>query len=54
MFSEGAEEIHPLFVVSEKTPERIKKGLAGAYLPTVARPPTVIAIDESLELADRE
>ena len=33
MFSEGAEEICPLFIVFENTPARIKQGLAGACLP---------------------
>ncbi len=35
MFSEGTDSIHPLFVVFEKTPQRIKKGLAGACLPYI-------------------
>ena len=35
MFSEGAEQIYPLFVVFEGTLERIKRGLAGAGLPFV-------------------
>ena len=33
MFSEGAEEICPLFIVFENTPARIKQGLSGACLP---------------------
>lgn len=35
MFSEGADQIHPLFVVFDGTIERIKRGLAGAGLPFV-------------------
>ena len=35
IFSEGADEILPLFVVFAQTPERIKRGLEGAYLPFV-------------------
>lgn len=35
IFSEGAEAILPLFVVFAETPERIKRGLQGAYLPFV-------------------
>lgn len=33
MFSEGGEKIYPLFVLFEKTPERIKRGFIGACLP---------------------
>ncbi len=42
IFSEGANTIHPLFVVFPETPERIKKGLQGASLPFV---PQVITTD---------
>lgn len=35
ILSEGADEIHPLFVVFPETPERIKRGLRGAFLPFV-------------------
>lgn len=35
IFSEGAEEALPLFVVFPNTPERIKRGLRGACLPMV-------------------
>jgi hypothetical protein len=35
LFSEKAEEIYPLFVVFEETPDRIKRGLAGADLPFI-------------------
>jgi hypothetical protein len=54
MFSEGAEEIHPLFVVSSQTPERIKKGLAGACLPMLVQPSTALPVDGYPELVDRE
>ncbi len=37
MFSEAAEEIHPLFVVFEATSDRIKQGLAGAGFPFVVQ-----------------
>ncbi len=37
MFSDRPEHIYPLFVVTEKTPLRIKKGLAGACLPFVVQ-----------------
>ncbi|MEM8780801.1 MAG: hypothetical protein AAGF26_18430 [Cyanobacteria bacterium P01_G01_bin.49] len=35
MFSEGSDKVHPLFVVFDKTLERIKNGLKGACLPYV-------------------
>ncbi|BAQ63864.1 hypothetical protein [Geminocystis sp. NIES-3709] len=35
MFSDLAEEIHPLFIVFPQTPDRIKKGLSGASLPYI-------------------
>lgn len=35
MFSDTAEQIHPLFVIFPETPERILKGLKGANLPYV-------------------
>ncbi|MBD2310895.1 hypothetical protein H6G20_04255 [Desertifilum sp. FACHB-1129] len=37
ILSEEAEEICPLFVVFPETPERIKRGLQGAYLPYVVK-----------------
>lgn len=39
MFSDIAEEVHPLFVVFPQTPERIRKGLRGANLPYVEYTP---------------
>lgn len=38
ILNEGAEATYPLFVVFEDTPERIKRGLKGAYLPFITRP----------------
>jgi hypothetical protein len=35
LFNEKAEEIYPLFVVFEETPDRVKRGLAGADLPFI-------------------
>ena len=35
IFSEAADRIYPLFVIFQETPERIKQGLRGAYLPCV-------------------
>ncbi|MBR8828344.1 MAG: hypothetical protein DSM107014_10685 [Gomphosphaeria aponina SAG 52.96 = DSM 107014] len=39
MFSERADQIYPLFVVFEATPERIKRGLTGASLPFLMETP---------------
>ncbi|GAB4318989.1 MAG: hypothetical protein OHK0047_00840 [Leptolyngbyaceae cyanobacterium] len=35
ILSEGADTTYPLFVIFEGTPERIKRGLKGAFLPFV-------------------
>jgi hypothetical protein len=50
MFSDAAEKIKPLFVVFEETPERIKKGLAGACLPFVLHKSQSKIEDEAIEL----
>ncbi|ACK72555.1 conserved hypothetical protein [Gloeothece citriformis PCC 7424] len=51
IFSENAEKICPLFVVFEKTPMRIKRGLAGANLPfLIQNPDQEIFSDESCEI----
>lgn len=39
MFSDMAEQIHPLFVIFPETPERILKGLRGANLPYIVSKP---------------
>ncbi len=46
IISEVAEEIHPLFVVFSETPERIKRGLTGAYLPYVVKIPLSLVEEE--------
>jgi len=38
ILNEGADDTHALFVVFEATPERIKRGLKGAFLPFVLFP----------------
>jgi hypothetical protein len=38
IISEGAEHLYPLFVLSDRSDERIKKGLTGAHLPFVIMP----------------
>ena len=53
-YSEGAETIHPLFVVFDQTPERIKKGLKGACLPMVVQSYRPALIDDCLELVDQD
>ncbi|MBI4785030.1 MAG: hypothetical protein HY785_27560 [Oscillatoriophycideae cyanobacterium NC_groundwater_1537_Pr4_S-0.65um_50_18] len=35
ILSEGSEEVHPLFVLFDETPDRIQRGLRGADLPFV-------------------
>ncbi|MBE9227046.1 hypothetical protein IQ264_16580 [Phormidium sp. LEGE 05292] len=42
ILSEGGDKVHPLFVIYEQTPERVKLGLKGAYLPFVTQSLTVI------------
>ena len=49
ILSEGAAKVYPLFVVFEETPDRIKKGLKGAYLPFVTH--TLVLNQEETEEA---
>jgi len=42
ILSEGADKVHPLFVIYEQTPERVKLGLRGSYLPFVVQSLTVV------------
>lgn len=37
ILNEGADNLYPLFVVFDHTPERIKRGLKGAFLPFVVQ-----------------
>lgn len=55
ILSDGADSTYPLFVIFEGTPERIKRGLKGAYLPFVTRrdPGEAIA-EEQAELSQTE
>jgi hypothetical protein len=50
ILSEGADKAYPLFVVFPDTPERIKRGLKGAYLPFVTQ--SVGATVDSTELEE--
>jgi hypothetical protein len=51
ILSEGAEQIYPLFVVFEETPERIRRGLKGAFLPFVVKALKPSVSQEELEPA---
>lgn len=46
IFSSPAEQIHPLFILFSQTPERIKRGLKGAYLPFIVET-SISLVDES-------
>lgn len=52
ILSEGTETLYPLFVVFEETPERIKRGLKGAFLPFIVQ--SLEPCDDSQEVNDRE
>lgn len=54
ILSEGADIIHPLFVVFPETAERIKRGLKGAYLPFVLQTINSAVEDEILETVSAE
>jgi hypothetical protein len=55
ILSEGADSTYPLFVIFEETPERIKRGLKGAFLPFVTRRDLDEAIAEApVELSQTE
>lgn len=38
VLNDGAEKLYPLFVLFDRSPERIRRGLKGAYLPFVVTP----------------
>jgi len=50
MFSEGAEELCPLFILFEQTPLRIHKGLAGACLPYIVESGSKEEMGQTIEL----
>jgi hypothetical protein len=52
--SDGAEKIHPLFVLFDATPERVVKGLKGAGLPYVMSPVNLPSIAEEALIDDLE
>ncbi|NJO40612.1 MAG: hypothetical protein HC769_29965 [Cyanobacteria bacterium CRU_2_1] len=47
ILSEGAEDTRPLFVLFPGTPERIRRGLRGAYLPFITQ--TIYELDDEQE-----
>lgn len=54
IMSEGSDSVYPLFVVFEGTPERVKRGLKGAYLPFVLRRSPEVTVEEATDLSETE
>ncbi len=54
ILSEGINTIYPLFVVFGETPERIKRGLAGACLPFIIQTPELLLEENMLEVFSPE
>ena len=54
MFSEGAQQIYPLFVIFEETLPRIQRGLAGAGLPFVIQTPQLGKVEQKTEVVSTE
>ena len=55
ILSDGADSTYPLFVIFEGTPERIKRGLKGSYLPFVTRrDPSGAIAEDAVELSETE
>lgn len=54
VLSEEAENTYPLFVIFDETPERIKRGLKGAYLPFVTHTLESVATEEPPESTSPE
>lgn len=55
ILSEGADQTRPLFVLFPETPDRIRRGLRGAYLPYVmqtAQPPEEAVEIDSIDALD--
>lgn len=55
ILSEGADQTRPLFVLFPETPDRIRRGLRGAYLPYVmqtAQPPEEVGEIDSIDALD--
>ncbi len=55
ILSEGADSTYPLFVIFEDTPERIKRGLKGAFLPFFTRrDPDEAIVEDGVKLLETE
>jgi hypothetical protein len=54
ILSEGSDNIYPLFVVFEGTPDRIKRGLKGAFLPFVTQSLDTSSEEEESEPSNNE
>lgn len=54
ILSDGADHIHPLFVVFDETPDRIKRGLKGAFLPFVIQTMNSVVEEEVPEIVSTE
>ncbi|HEY9875160.1 MAG TPA: hypothetical protein V6D12_17130 [Candidatus Obscuribacterales bacterium] len=54
IFSEVAEQLEPLFVLFAETPERIKRGLTGAFLPFVIETSVNLLSEEMSETLSSE
>ncbi|MCU0524802.1 MAG: hypothetical protein MUF72_08245 [Elainella sp. Prado103] len=48
LFSDGSDEVHPLFVLFPETPDRLRRGMRGSGLPFVIQ--TVYAVDDETGL----
>ncbi len=53
IISEGAEHLHPLFVLFAQTNDRIKQGLKGAHLPFIITPYQQNHLPELQQVVDR-
>ncbi len=53
ILSEGADSLYPLFLLFEETPERIRRGLRGAFLPFVTQTLSSSA-EEAVESSESE
>ena len=54
MYSEAAEEVHPLFVVFENTSDRIKQGLTGAGFPFIVQSLNFLRESENINEIQKE
>jgi hypothetical protein len=50
IFSDAAEKVCPLFILFEKTPQHIQRGLEGACLPYLMQNPAIEVLQEVPEI----